>query len=178
MVVKIRRFALRAPDGTYGYRVHLHAHGHDLLLARNLHQCLTQQQALAVADAHIMLLTNAEDKIELEGNPTDGMRLKDVQVRMRITTTSDGHCVAVGAYGRADKHIITYDSTTFETSIPEVVAKMHHGIALIATDLQNFGMTVPRDWTPNIKLFGTDVAFIVELRKSLEGDVEDVADTE
>ena len=169
-MVVIRRFALLAPDGTYGYRVQLHAHGHDLLLARNLHQCISRAQALAMADAHITLLTNPADRVQIEGNPCDGLRLKDIEMRVHIETTEEGHAVSMGCFGPKNRNIVTYDSTTLETELSMVVGKMRHGVSMLATDLTNFGLAVPMDWTPNMKLFGTDDEFVRRLRESLSAD--------
>lgn len=167
MVVKIRRFALRAPDGTYGYRVLLHAHGHDLVLARNLHQCMSKAQAIAMADAHLTLLTNPSDKVQLEGNPVEGLKMKEIEVRVFIETSESGHAVSMGCFGPKNLMIVTYDSTTPEPGVPQVIAKMHDGVALLATALTNYGMSVPPDWTPNMKLFGTDETFVGELRDAV-----------
>jgi hypothetical protein len=41
---------------------------------------------------------------------------------------------------------------------------------MLATDLTNFGLAVPMDWTPNMKLFGTDDEFVRRLRESLSAD--------
>jgi hypothetical protein len=62
--------------------------------------------------------------VQIEGNPCDGLRLKDIEMRVHIETTEEGHAVSMGCFGPKNRNIVTYDSTTLETELSMVVGKM------------------------------------------------------
>ncbi len=166
-----RTFALKAPDGTWGFRVHYVQNGQDTLVVRNVLQLKSEKQAMACAEAHLILLTNGAPGKVL-GNPVEHIKLHEVDLRVFVESTEAGHRVAVLAYTPANKtneQITMFTSNKLCASVEDIIDVLPQGIELVAKALTSFGMTVPPDWAPSIILGGTDEEFVATLRKAVGG---------
>jgi hypothetical protein len=161
-----RAFALKAADGTWGFRVHYVQNGQDTLVVRNVHQLKSQKQAMACADAHLILLANGSPGTVL-GNPVEGLKVHQVDLRLFIDSRSGDHVVILSAYTPTNEEIMTYSSSIVCKSVEDIVTLLPRGIDLVAKALVGFGMDVPADWASPLLIGGTDETFVETLRKAV-----------
>ncbi len=164
-----RVFALQASDGTWGFRVNYVQGGQDTLCVRNMLQLSSKKQAIACAQAHLLLLTNGDPGKTLD-NPVEGLKLRDIDVQLFVASFEEGHSVTLSAFTKAGERITTFSSSTIPESadaVERLIEVLPRGLELIARTLSEFGMHVPPDWAASILVRGTDAAFVQRVRKAV-----------
>jgi hypothetical protein len=136
------------------------------MVVRNVLQLKSEKQAMACAEAHLILLTNGAPGKVL-GNPVAGCRLHEIDVRLFVQSREEGHIVTLSAFTKKGEQITTFTSNIFHTSPEDVVETLPRGLELIAKSLTSFGMEVPIDWASPLLIGGTDEEFVANLRKAV-----------
>lgn len=164
-----RVFALKADDGSWGFRAHYVQNGQDTLIARNVAQLKTESQALTLGNSILLLLTNGNPGTIL-GNPVAGLKLHQVSIQVHVTSDERTHRVEVSAF-TPDRDLITAFTASGlgrgADEVENVADLLPRGLDLIAKALGEFGMAVPADYAFTITIVGTDGEFAAKLRRAV-----------
>jgi hypothetical protein len=163
-----RIFALKAPDSSWGFRVHYVQNGQDTLIARNVAQLKSESQALALGNSILLLLTNGNPGTIL-GNPVEKLKLHQVSIQVHVTT-EETHRLEVSAFTPDGDLITAFTANGLRRSADEVESVadlLPRGLDLIAKALGEFGMAVPPDYAFTISIVGTDEEFAAKLRRAV-----------